>query len=98
MTVKKLKSDKSEVESRVLSNNYIHAGTDHLFMYLVYNQIWFQCSRVQELTALCTTMMVETIQHYLEKGDNSVYLLLIDASKAFDKVSFEMFHFFFTMK
>ena len=30
---KKLKSDKSDVEGRVLSNNYIH-GTDHLFMYL----------------------------------------------------------------
>ena len=33
MAVKKLKSDKSDVEGRVLSNNYIH-GTDHLFMYL----------------------------------------------------------------
>ena len=41
-------------------------------------------------TALCTTMMVETIQYYLEKGDNSVCLLLLDASKAFDKVSFDM--------
>ena len=27
-------------------------------------------------TALCNTMMVETIQYYLEKGDNSVCLLL----------------------
>ena len=33
MAVKKLKSDKFDVEGRVLSNNYIH-GTDHLFMYL----------------------------------------------------------------
>ena len=33
MAVKRLKSDKSDVEGRVLSNNYIH-GTDHLFMYL----------------------------------------------------------------
>ena len=33
MAVKKLKSEKSDVEGRVLSNNYIH-GTDHLFMYL----------------------------------------------------------------
>ena len=41
-------------------------------------------------TALCTTMMVETIQYYLEKGDHSICLLLLDASKAFDKVSFEM--------
>ena len=35
-------------------------------------------------------MMVETIQYYLEKGDNSVCLLLLDASKAFVKISFEM--------
>ena len=37
-------------------------------------------------------MMVETIQYYLEKGDNSVCLLLLDTSKALDldKVSFEM--------
>ena len=35
-------------------------------------------------------MMVETIQYYLETGDNSVCLLLLDASKAFDKVSFDM--------
>ena len=31
--VNKLKSHKSDVEGRGLSNNYIH-GTDHLFMYL----------------------------------------------------------------
>ena len=31
--VGKLKSDKIDVEGRVLSNNYIH-GTDYLFMYL----------------------------------------------------------------
>ena len=35
-------------------------------------------------------MIVETIQYYLEKGDHSVCLLLLDASKAFDKVSLEM--------
>ena len=46
-------------------------------------------------TALCTTMMVETIQYYLEKGDHSVCLLLLKASKAFDKVSFEMLFKFF---
>ena len=35
MAVKKLKSDKSDVEGRVLFNNYIHGtGTDHLFMCL----------------------------------------------------------------
>ena len=41
-------------------------------------------------TALCIAMMVETRQYYLEKGVNSVSLLLLDALKAFDKVSFDM--------
>ena len=40
-------------------------------------------------TVLCSTMVVETVQYYLEKGDHSVHVLLLDASKAFDKVSFE---------
>ena len=35
-------------------------------------------------------MMVEYIQYYLERGDNSVYLLLLDGSKTFDKGSFDM--------
>ena len=32
-------------------------------------------------TVLCTTMVVETVQYYLEKGDHSVYVLLLDASR-----------------
>ena len=40
-------------------------------------------------TVLCSTMVVETVQYHLEKGDLSVCVLLLDASKAFDKVSFE---------
>ena len=35
-------------------------------------------------------MLIETVQYYLEKGDKSVYVLLLDASKAFDKVSFDV--------
>ena len=154
MAVKKLKSDKSDVEGRVLSNNYIH-GTDHLFMYLLFlfssminhgyapatflqsnmvpilkgaranvtdsnmyrsiassgimskildnviieqQQLSLATSSYQfgikskASTALCTctTMMVETIQYYIEKGDHSVCLLLLDASKSFDKISFEI--------
>ena len=34
-------------------------------------------------------MVNETIQYYTEKGGRAVYLLLLDASKAFDKVSYE---------
>ena len=40
-------------------------------------------------TVLCPTMVNETIQYYTEKGGRAVYLLLLDASKAFDKVSYE---------
>ena len=41
-------------------------------------------------TVLCSTMLIVTVQYYLEKGDKSVYVLLLDASKAFDKVSFDV--------
>ena len=34
-------------------------------------------------------MVNETIQYYTEKGGRAVYLLLLDASIAFDKVSYE---------
>ena len=30
-------------------------------------------------TVLCSTMVVETVQYYLEKGDHSVCVLLLDA-------------------
>ena len=35
-------------------------------------------------------MVNETIQYYTEKGGNPVYLLLLDATKAFDKVSYSV--------
>ena len=34
-------------------------------------------------------MVNETNQYYTETGGRAVYLLLLDASKAFDKVSYE---------
>ena len=40
-------------------------------------------------TVLCTTMVVEYVHYYLENGDHSVCLLLLNVSKAFDKVSLE---------
>ena len=41
-------------------------------------------------TVLCSTMVNETIQYYTENGGSPVYLLLLDAIKAFDKVSFKV--------
>ena len=43
----------------------------------------------QSSTVLCTTMVNKTIQNYFENGNQAVYLLLLDASKALDKVSYE---------
>ena len=41
-------------------------------------------------TILCTTMVKETIQYYLENGGKPVHLLLLDARKAIDKVAYDM--------
>ena len=41
-------------------------------------------------TVLCSTMVIETVQYYTENGARPVYVLLLDASKAFDKVAFNV--------
>ena len=41
-------------------------------------------------TVLCSTMVNETVQYYTENGAKPVYDLLLDASKAFDKVAFNV--------
>ena len=41
-------------------------------------------------TVLCSTMVNETIQYYIEKSSKRIYLLLLDATKAFDKVSYKV--------
>ena len=42
---------------------------------------------------LCSTMLIETIQYYDENGRQSVYVLFLDASKAFDRVCYsELFN------
>ena len=43
-------------------------------------------------TVLCSTMVNETVQYYTENGAKPVYVLLLDTSKAFDKVAFNMFY------
>ena len=35
-------------------------------------------------------MVNETIQYYIEKGGKRIYLLLLDATKAFEKVSYKI--------
>ena len=44
-------------------------------------------------TILCSTMLIETIQYYDENGRQAVYVLFLDASKAFDRVCYsELFN------
>ena len=35
-------------------------------------------------------MVNETIQYYIEKGGKRIYLLLLDATKAFEKFSYKI--------
>ena len=43
-------------------------------------------------TSLCTSMMQETVSYFVSKNNN-VYALLLDASKAFDRISYvKLFH------
>ena len=51
----------------------------------------YQCGfKPKSSTILCSTMVNETIQYYTENGRKRVYVLLLDATKAFDKVSFKV--------
>ena len=44
-------------------------------------------------TMLCSTMLIETIQYYDENGGQPLYVLFLDASKAFDRVCYsELFN------
>ena len=47
----------------------------------------YQCGfKPKSSTILCSTMVNETIQYYTENREKRVYVLLLDATKAFDKV------------
>ena len=44
----------------------------------------------KSFTVLCSTMVNETTQYYIEKGSKRIYLLLLDVTKAFDKVLYKV--------
>ena len=67
----------SSIMSKILDNVIIKQ--QQLSLATSFYQFGFKS---KACTALCTTMMVEITQYYLEKGDNYVCLLLLDASKA----------------
>ena len=74
----------SSLLSKILDNVIIERQQD--FLSTSNYQFGF---KAKSSTVLCTTMVNETIQYYTEKGGRAVYLLLLDASKAFDKASYE---------
>ena len=39
-------------------------------------------------TVLCSTLFIETIEHYVHNSRQPAYSLLLDASKAFDRVCY----------
>ena len=50
-------------------------------------------------TMLCSTMLIENSQYYDENGRQAVYVLFLDASKAFDRVCYsELFNIFARQK
>ena len=46
--------------------------------------------KAKSSTVLCRTMVNETVQYYTENVGKPVYVLLFDATKAFDKVAFNV--------
>ena len=59
--------------------SFVLSTSNHLFVF-----------KFKSSTVLCSTMVIETIQYYLERNAQSVYLVLLDASKAFDRISYDV--------
>ena len=49
--------------------------------------------KAQHSTVMCTCAVKEIAAHYNEKGSN-IYVRMLDASKAFDKVNFVILFFY----
>ena len=50
-----------------------------------------QCGfKASSSTVLCSTMVIETVQYHTEYSARPVYVVILDASKAFDKVAFNV--------
>ena len=74
----------SSLLSKILHNIIIERQQD--FLSTSNYQFGF---KAKSSTVLCTTMVNETTLYYTENGGRAVYLLLLDASKAIDEVSYE---------
>ena len=57
----------------------------HDFVFSSSYQIGF---KPHSSTVLCSTLLIETTEHYVHDSRQPAYVLLLDASKAFDKVCY----------
>ena len=71
----------SSISSKILDKIIIHKQSSQLKI----SDYRFGFKK-QSSTIMCTTVLTETIDYYVDNG-SSVFVLLIDASKAFDRVS-----------
>ena len=62
----------------VLTEQCKNLGTDNLH---------FGFKKKHSSTVICTALLLETIEYYIENGNDN-WLLLLDASKAFDRVEY----------
>ena len=62
----------------VLTEQYKSLETDNL---------QFEFKKKHSSTVICTALLLETIEYYIEYG-SACYLLLLDASKAFDRAEY----------
>ena len=88
----KHKSSCDSANYRAISKNAIIGKLlDYVLIALIKDKLstsQLQCAYKKDYsTTLCTFMVMETIQYYCSRGSN-VYALLLDATKAFDKVNY----------
>ncbi len=93
---------KSSLKSRTDSSNYraislnsiIRKIIDHVIISVIKNKIMtshLQFAYKESFsTSLCSFLVTKTIQYYQTRGSN-VYMLLLDATKAFDGVQYSKF-------
>ena len=87
-----LKSNADSSNYRAISRNSIISKiTDYIIISLIKDKITtshFQFAYKETFsTSLCSFLVTETIQYYRTRGSN-VYMLLLDATKAFDRVKY----------
>ena len=84
----------SDKYRRIVISSLLGKILDHIIILKQFDALTtfqHQCgSKANSSTVLCSTMVIETVQYYTENGAKRVYVLFLNASKAFDKVAFNV--------